>query len=158
MRKLNAAIAVMTIAGSLNTVLAQSSASPHVLVYKTKANYRKLVPVMLSEDKKTVVSYPDPADVKTGGGYPLPVLLHKGYLLDKRGVGKNTAFIKLSYEEYGKLKAVPSPGELYGMMVKKNPLTELWDCGTRDEAKNDAKHINQLIDKKLLKKKCTAIK
>ena len=55
---------------------------PNILVYKTKKDYRKLVPVILSEDKSQIVSYPDPHDIKTGGDHMLPITLHKGYLMD----------------------------------------------------------------------------
>jgi hypothetical protein len=144
---------------STTTVSAQVSgmrAMPHVIVYKTRANYRDLVPVMLSKDKKKIVSYPGPGDVKTGSGYALPVLLHKGYLLDRRGVGINTAFLKFTYEQYGNLKTVPSPGELYKMIVDKDPITEICDCGVRMEGKNSVEQLNELIDSKKLKKKCKA--
>src|ERR1017187_6426884 len=65
---------------------------PHVVVYKTKANYNNLVPVELTDDKTKIVSYPDPKDVKTENGYSLPSSLNNGYLLDNRGIGKNAAF------------------------------------------------------------------
>ena len=109
---------------------------------------------MLSEDKKKIISYPAPGDVKTGSGYALPVLLHKGYLLDQRGIGLNSAFLKLTYEEYGKLKEMPSLDGLYGMIVDKNPMTALYDCGIRERGKSLAKELNVLIDKKQLNKKC----
>jgi len=144
-----------------NTLPAQymgSKALPHVLVYKTKSNYRELVPVLLSVDKTKIVSYPGPGDVKTGSDYALPVLLHKGYLLDRRGVGLNSAFTKYTYEEYGKLKEPPSTKELYNMIVDKNPLVELYDCGIRDNNKNSVGQLNLLIDKKQLNKKCKRMK
>ncbi len=143
-----------------NPVSAQASAvmaMPDVLIYKTKGDYRKLVPVLLSPDKKRVVSYPDPTDV-IGGSGPEPVQLHKGYLLDKRGVGWSSAFIKLTYEEYGKLKSPPSPEELYKMIVDKNPLTELYDCGRREPMNNQVHRMNDMIDEGKIKKKCTPIR
>src|ERR1035437_2915807 len=111
MRKLSIALTVIFF-GIAYTVSAQSSAGmamPEVLVYKTKGNYKNLVPVLLSPDRKRVVSYPGPGDLKTGDEYAVPVLLHNGYLLDRRGVGWHTAFIKLTYEEYSKLTTVPPP-------------------------------------------------
>ena len=133
-------------------------ALPHVLVYKTKADYRDLVPVLLSADKKHIISYPAPGDVKTGSGYALPVLLHKGYLLDKRGIGVNSAFLKLTYEEYSQLKELPSPAGLYDTIADKNPLTTLYDCGIRENGGNLVKELNKIIDKKQLSKKCKAMK
>src|ERR1039458_8963912 len=81
---------------------------PHVVVYKTKANYNNLVPVELTDDKTKIVSYPDPKDVKTENGYSLPSSLNNGYLLDNRGIGKNAAFLKITYEEYAKLQTLPT--------------------------------------------------
>jgi hypothetical protein len=135
-----------------------SVAMPHILVYKAKKQYRSLVPVQLSGDGKTVVSYPDPVDVKTGSGYPLPVLLHKGYWLDKFGVGLNTAFIKMTYEQYSKLKTVPTPDELFNMIVDKAPVTELCDCGSRQDRKYTVKYLNGLIDGRRLRKECKVIR
>jgi hypothetical protein len=133
-------------------------ALPHLIVYKTKKDYRQYVPVQLSADKKTVVSYPDTADVKTGSGYPLPVILHKGYLLDKRGVDTNTAFIKITYEAYAALKTAPDAAALYGLITDKEPLTQLCDCGIRNNANVSVKQLNQLIDRKLLRKKCRVVR
>ena len=135
-----------------------SGAMPHVLVYKAKSKYRNLVPVQLSEDKKTITSYPAPADVTTGSGYPLPVALHKGYYLDKRGVNLNTAFIQLTYAQYSRLKDAPSPGELYKMIIDKAPITEVCDCGVRQAGKYSVKQLNELIDKGQLRKKCKSVK
>ena len=121
-----------------------SGAMPHVVVYKAKSKYRNLVPVQLSADKKTITSYPAPADVTTGSGYPLPVALHKGYYLDKRGVNLSTAFISLTYAQYSKLKEAP--------------ITELCDCGIKQAGKNSVKQLNELIDTQQIKKKCKTAK
>ncbi len=141
-----------------NAQSTHSSAMPHVLVYKARSKYRNLVPVQLSEDKKTITSYPAPADVTTGSGYPLPVALHKGYYLDKRGVNLNTAFIQLTYAQYSRLKDAPSPGELYKMIIDKAPITEVCDCGVRQAGKYSVKQLNELIDKGQLRKKCKSVK
>ncbi len=136
----------------------RNGAMPHVVVYKAKSKYRNLVPVQLSADKKTITSYPAPADVTTGNGYALPVALHKGYFLDKRGVNLNTAFISLTYAQYSKLKDVPAPEELYKMIVDKAPIRELCDCGIKQDGKNTVKQLNDLIDTQQLKKKCKTAK
>lgn len=131
---------------------------PRAVVYKIRKDYSKLVTVLLSEDGKRIVSYPDPADVKVNGRYPYPTRLHKGYLLDNRGIGTNTAVLRISYERYAKLKAVPSMAELQAMIIDRAPFTELCDCGMLRDYKNPAKEINALIDKKQLRKKCKVIK
>ena len=44
---------------------------PHLIVYKTKVDYNNFVPIILSEDKTEIISYPDPIDVK----FPFPYIL-----------------------------------------------------------------------------------
>jgi len=145
--------------GSLSAqVGVRGRALAHVLVYKTKSDYRNYVTVELSSDKNTVVSYPDPADLKTGSGYPLPVLLHKGYLLDRRGVSRNTAYIKMTYKEYADLKALPTPEQLYKLIIDKHPFKELYDCGVRNPEKNSEARLNDVIDHHLLGKTFAAVK
>ncbi len=153
MRKVSIALTLLFFAKA-NFSSAQSGVQPHVIVYKTKASNRLLVPVQLSDDKKTVVSYPDPADIKAGGATALPALLHKGYFLDKRGVNKNTAFIKMTYTQYAKLKAAPSPDALFKMIGDKSPISEVCDCGVKQAGKLTVKELNSWIDKKTLTKNC----
>ncbi len=135
-----------------------ASASPHVIVYKTKKNYRNNVPVILSEDRSQIISYPGPGDIVTGSGYTLPVILLKGYLLDKRGIGKKSAFLSYTYEKYSKLTDLPPLDEMNKMIIDRNPIAELYDCGVRNPEVNSEEKINQLIDKKQLKKKCKEIR
>ncbi|MBS1536485.1 MAG: hypothetical protein JST20_01900 [Bacteroidetes bacterium] len=105
-----------------------------------------------------MVSYPHPKDIALGSGFPFPTLLHEGYLLDNRGIGKNVAFLKWTYEEYSQLTAVPSLDELYGMILDKDPLVELCDCGNKTAFDDAPKQLNQLIDIKKLRKVCKTIK
>lgn len=142
-------------------VSAQSSVSvamPAVLVYKTKADYRNLVPVQISPDGKSLISYPDPADVRGGNVDCAPTQLHKGYLLDRRGIGWRTAYLRLTYDEYAKLSAPPSEAEMLAMIVDKNPLTVLYNCGSRERVKNQVHKINDWIDEGKIGKYCSRIK
>ena len=127
------------------------------IVYKTRKDYGKMVSVLLSGDGKKIVSYPDPADVKMNGKYPYPTKLHKGYLLDNRGIGMYAAFLNISYEKYAKLKKLPTLAELNAMIKDNAPFIELCDCGMLRDYKNPAKELNALIDKKQLRKKCKVI-
>jgi hypothetical protein len=131
---------------------------PHLLVYKTRADYRHLVPVILSADKKSIVSFPAPSDLAAANGYSIPLLLHKNYLLDERGINKNVAFLKITYKEYAALKTQPPPNELYKLILDKDPLTLLCDCGPKTAYKDPPQQLNYLIDKKLLKKICRLLK
>ena len=129
-----------------------------VVVYKTKKDYQHKVPVILSDDKKTIVSYPAPGDFKNGGANQQPVALHKGYMLDKRGINKNVAFLKMTYEQYAALTAPPSVEELYKMIIDKNPLTDICDCGPRKDNPDAVNKLNAIIDAKKLHSKCKSLK
>jgi hypothetical protein len=131
---------------------------PQVLVYKTKADYNDRVPVILSEDKSKIVSYPHPSDVKIGKGYPLPGRLHGGYLLDNRGIGPRVAFLKTTYAEYAQLESAPTLAELYALITDKDPLLELCNCGAKTGFNSTTTQLNQLIDSKKLRTTCKAIK
>ncbi|MGG7035856.1 MAG: hypothetical protein ACI7YS_11790 [Flavobacterium sp.] len=131
---------------------------PQALIYKTKNDYSNLVPILLSADKTEIISYPHPNDLKVGSGYPLPTFLNDGYLLDNRGIGKNVAFLKLTYQEYSELKNPPSLTELYSYIIDKDPLTELCDCGNKTAFTDIKKQLNILIDKKKLRTTCKPIK
>ncbi|MBV6473808.1 MAG: hypothetical protein JPMHGGIA_02103 [Saprospiraceae bacterium] len=136
----------------------QFTSGPPTLVYKTVADYDQLVPVILSEDKKSVLSYPHPADVLINGTHPFPTKLNGGYLLDNRGIGQNVAFLNIGYEEYAKLQNAPSPDELLALIKDKNPLIELCDCGNRHAFQDVSKQLNKLIDTKSLRTKCKVLK
>jgi hypothetical protein len=130
----------------------------HALIYKTKNDYSNLVPVLLSAAKTEIVSYPHPNDLKLGSRYPLPIFLNNGYLLDNRGIGKNVAFLKLTYQEYSELQNPPTLTELYNYIIDKEPLTELCDCGNKSKFTDIEKQLNNLIDKKILRTTCKTIK
>lgn len=129
----------------------------HVIIYKTSKDYRTNVPVVLSEDKGQIISYPHPTDLFFGVNLALPTQLHNGYLLDNRGINKNVAFLKYSYNEYSILKDVPTLQELQQNIIDKDPLTELWDCGNRTNFTNLQEQINKWIDKDVLHENCKRI-
>ena len=129
-----------------------SMALPPTIIYKTVKNYNQNVAIYLSEDRKTITGYPAPTDVSSQS-YPTP--LKKGYLLDNRGIGKNTAFISMTYEEYAALKKVPSITELENMIIDRNPIKEMYYCGTRGTY-SDVSELNKLIDNKF--KGCQRVK
>jgi hypothetical protein len=131
---------------------------PLTVIYKTRKDYRHHVPVILSDDKTRIVSFPAPGDLKHGNTYTIPTKLHNGYLLDNRGINQNVAFLKWTYEEYAALKKTPSAAELYRAIADKNPLTDLYICGPRHDPKNSVQQLNILIDKKQLPNNCKTMK
>lgn len=135
-----------------------SLSAQHILVYKTKFNYNNLVPVLLSNDKTEIISYPNPRDLIVGSGYSLPTILNNDYLLDNRGIGINVAFLKLTYEEYSELKEAPSMKELYSYILDKSPLQELCDCGNKNVFSDIEKELNIIIDKNQIRITCKPLK
>lgn len=129
----------------MNSEIISSEALPHIIIYKTKKDYSKQVPVLMDKDKNEIISYPAPTDLKNGGDYALPTLLSKGYLLDNRGIGPDVAFLDLTYEQYSLLKEAPDKKYLMSKIIERNPLTEMWDCGIRTETKPDLQKLNELI-------------
>ncbi len=123
-----------------------SMPGPKVIIYQTTKDYSQLVPITLSEDGKTIVSYPDVKDVYYNGNLAYPTKLNNGFLLDNRGIDKNAAFIKLTYDEYAKLTATPAPGELMHMIVDKQPIKSMYSCGIRSSFKDIEQELNSKID------------
>ncbi len=133
-------------AESMKTEQNESVAGPKAIIYQTKKDYSKLVPVILSDDKKSIESYPDIKDIYFGDALAYPTQLHKGYWLDNRGISKNVAFIKLSYEEYSKLQKTPSPEELLTMIIDDQPLVSMYSCGLRSSYQDITHDLNSMID------------
>lgn len=125
-------------------------ATAPVMIYKTKQDYSLHVPVTLSEDKKTVTSFPAPGDIYYGGDLAYPVALENGYLLDRRGINENSAFTKWTYYEYSRLSKTPSSEEIMNMILDKDPFTELYFCGSKSRFKDLENELNVAIkDNKL---------
>ena len=122
-------------------------ATASALVYKTRADYFNRVPVLMNAEKDRIISYPDPTDLVYGKVLALPTRLKNGYLLDNRGIGTNVAFLTYSYESYSALPKAPALNQLMDSLLDKNPLTELWDCGSRSLYKHEVVELNALIDK-----------
>ncbi len=130
------------------------STGPNLIVYKTKENYNNLVPVLLSEDKTQIVSYPHPKDLIVGNDMKLPTELNKGYLIDNRGIGRNVAFLKITYDEYSKLEDAPSLEYLFSKIIDKNPLIEFYNCGLTSSFTAEIQQLNKMINEGELKTIC----
>lgn len=119
---------------------------PKVIIYKTTKDYSKQVPVTLTDDKKSIASYPDIRDIYFNGALAYPTQLNDGFLLDNRGITANVAFLNLTYEEYSKLPVTPAADELMKMIIDKHPLTVMYNCGSRSTFKETEKELNAKID------------
>jgi hypothetical protein len=128
-------------------------AGPPTVIYKTKADYVNLVPVGMSEDRKSIVSYPNMTDMLPNN---YPIKLSAGYYFGS--VSVNSGFLKLTMEEYAALNELPSPEKLYDMLTDKDPFLEMYACGSRYEFKEIEKELNQIIDSGKLTSRCDKIK
>lgn len=122
------------------------------IVYKTLKDYSKFVPVTLNSDKTEIVAYPSPQDIFYKGKLAYPLQLEGGYWLDNRGIGANSAFLNITYEEYAKLETAPSLSDMLHRIIDKDPFLEIYNLGNRDRFKNEIAEINELIKSGKLKK------
>ncbi len=145
-------VIVTTMAFCLSSFIYKPAASPALIIYKTCKDYSKYVPVTLSDDGSKVISYPDIKDVYFEGKLAYPTKLCRGYWIDNRGIGPNSAFIKLTYEQYAGLPATPSADELYGMILDAHPFCKIYNLGNRYTYKDPVTEINRIIRKNQLGK------
>ncbi|MBE0637163.1 MAG: hypothetical protein IH598_01420 [Bacteroidales bacterium] len=119
--------------------------SPPAIVYKTKEDYHQLVPVILSADKKKIVSFPAQSDIRINEKFPYPDPLENGYLLDNRGINQHAAFLKFSYEDYYNMDNIPTAERLMNYILDDDPFIEMYEVGRRSQFKNLIEEINQMI-------------
>ena len=119
---------------------------PPTIIYKTKNDYTEFVPVTLSEDKKTIISFPHPKDLFRNGELAFPTELSEGYLLDNRGIDTNVAFLEIRYKDYSRLETPPNPDSLLTRILDNEPLLEFYNCGSKYIFKEVVKELNQLIE------------
>ena len=132
--------------------------APNLLIYKTRMDYSNNVPVILSADKSQMVTYPAPSDLAKGGILQKPISLHNGYWLDRRGINKNVTFLKITYEEYFKLKQTVPIAEMLNQILDKDPLLEMYDSGSHDLNDELILKLNAWIDSGSLRTTCKVIK
>ncbi|MPL72219.1 hypothetical protein SDC9_18000 [bioreactor metagenome] len=123
----------------------QMVASPQAIIYKTRGDYFLHVPVTLSEDRKSLLAYPAPQDVFSGGDLAYPVRLENGYLLDRRGISPSSAFIKLTYYEYSRLGKTPTAEEIMKMILDDDPFTIIYQCGPKHSFRDIESDLNAII-------------
>ncbi len=136
---------------------------PGIIIYKTKADYFNNVPVSLSEDKSTLVSYPAPSGLKLNDSLlRYPVELKDNYLLDNKGIWLNVAFLSITYKDFAALQKSPTPDEIMKMIIDTDPLKEFYfdEDKLLDSLKNEQliNYLNNLIDNKQIESKLKRLK
>lgn len=117
---------------------------PKARIYKTNGDYALNVPITLNESRDVIISFPAPSDITPES---TPVALDNGFMLDRRGINANTAFLSISYSDYARLKSAPSIEELRKLIIPEARVTALYilpfDLQT---AMNDMPQINNWIE------------
>lgn len=129
-----------------------------LMVYRTVQDVHDKVPVGLSADRQHITSYPQPKDLLADGKMRLPTKLVKGYWLDNKGVGLNTGFLSMTYAEYAALPQAPPIAEMEAMLLDRDPLASLCDCGTQGTMDDPVTEINALLKKDALRERCKVLK
>jgi hypothetical protein len=128
-----------------------------IIIYKTKLDYSQNVAVTLSDDKSKIISYPHPADVFYKNKLAYPIKLDNEYLLDNLGINTNSAYLSLTLKEYSEYKETLSLEDMYKIIIDKNPLTEYYNCGNRQNLTDELDDINNIIIQGYLDK-CKCLK
>lgn len=127
-------------------ILGTTSTLPPAIVYKTTRDYASKVPVTMNDSRTEIVSYPAPSDIVIDEGYATPLALAQGYLLDRRGINKNTAFLDYTYAEYAQLGKTPGASELKRHIVDNLPISEIYQLPiSLREALKDTALCNKII-------------
>lgn len=95
---------------------------PRAVVYRTSGDYDNNVPITLNAAGDGVVSFPAPSDLSESS---TPLKLNGGYLLDRRGIGRNTVFTTWTYKDYMALKKAPSTDELLKSVIPDSRVVEI---------------------------------
>ena len=98
------------------------AALPQAQIYRTSIDVDALVPITVNPVDGSLISYPAPTDIT---GASMPVVLHDGWLLDRRGISPDTRFISYPYSRYHDLTAAPTPEELTAAIVPDARVTEI---------------------------------
>lgn len=101
---------------------------PQTIIYKTKQDYSQFVPVQMDKERTKIVGYPSPQDLEKSGELQTPIILNKGFFLDRRGINANTVFIKVTYAEYAKMQKAPAISDMMEQIVDKYPFVEMYTC------------------------------
>lgn len=107
-----------------------------IIVYKTKKDYSNNVPVQLTADKKSLISYPGRGDIRK------PVLLANGYY---SGVSGN-AYLSITLDEYADTNNKYPSDELMKYVIDADPFTEWYNvCPCAYVVGRDTTSLNRII-------------
>ena len=122
---------------------APSAALPKAVVYKMNGDYAAYVPVTVSADGRSLISFPAPTDLVDGSE---PIAMASGYYLDRRGVNQNTRFTRWTYAEYRALRQTPSPAQILDNLIPDARVVDIHRLPiTLNQALRDTTKVNDMI-------------
>lgn len=126
----------------------QKGMTKRVIIYKTRFNYYNFVPVTMNKEKTEIMSYPAKEDLLLDSMFTLPIPLESGFMLDKRGINAQSAFLNMPYLEYYQMKEIPRVDSLFNMIKDADPFEEIYDCGAATDYSDVVKELKQKIKEK----------
>lgn len=116
------------------------------VIYKMKADYSLLVPVMLNAEKNKIMAYPAPKDLfNKEGELRFPIPLDKGFYLDEIGVSVNTAYLSLTIDKYSHMVQVPHIDSLFKLVVENDPFERIYNLGNRMQYIDKQELIKEIV-------------
>lgn len=119
------------------------AAYPNARIYRTSTDVDAYVPVSVNPVDGKIVSYPAPSDIT---GASMPVVLKDGWLLDRRGIGPNTRFVRYTYSQYHDLSQAPSLERLTEAIIPDAYVTEIVELPFKIGDVNAAKADSLIAD------------
>lgn len=116
---------------------------PKAIVYRTTDNCSDLVPVTLTPDGRSILTYPAPTDLTAQSQ---PIQLADGWWLDRRGISADSHFTDYTYQEYRSLAKAPSPQELMSHLNASCRISTIAQLPmSLNEALADTAAVNKLL-------------
>jgi len=116
------------------------AAIPKATAFRMSGDYADNVAVT-TDQQGNVTYYPAPSDISESSR---PVDLGDGWWLNRQGIGENSVFTKYTFNEYMRLKNVPSASELKAAVIPEAKVVEMVKLPYNiNEA---ASHINEIKD------------
>lgn len=97
------------------------SALPKETAFKMSGDYQNNVAITLTPDG-TITYFPAPTDITEQSR---PVSLGDGWWLNRQGISPNSVFTRYTFEEYSKLKQVPTLQQLKDAIIPGARVTEM---------------------------------
>lgn len=97
------------------------NAMPKATAFRMSGDYADHVAITLSPDGQ-LQYFPDPSDITANSR---PIDLGNGWWLNTQGISASSVFTTYTFEEYAKLKGVPSPEKLKAAVIPGARVTEM---------------------------------